>query len=1714
MGIRVAPPETPTVAAPAPAVAAPAPRVLAAPAPRPVSRSVRRTPAPSKPEVPELPQPDPLDPLEQIMHPRTLVRDMLENPRDPDTSYAGPGSGAIPVLDAADFRAAEGVGRDMGAVNAQGEYDPEQADPTEKVLPAMVDQKMRDKATGLLRDKSLRDVFSHGDSTKWVQTRQQQLLNNRFSGAGPKDEAERVKANDEAYWRAVDELATLATVGYTGGPVPLPLDARPDSSLWGNLMGKKVELLGKDQKGNLVLRTQNDLGWAVDVLSVPQNLFSATGIPEAGIQAVFGRKPGAPVPEISLDLNNDYAHDVLAERRSFSDMARDADPQSALAKGVLYTSTLAGDILFPDLLLVGGKALKVPAKGAELLAKTERGARAVEGARAATLGLRSAVGAVGKGDVVAHLDDLARAEEDAARALDEVVPPRERRVSEDSVTEVAGDLGADLVEEASTAERAARYADEVERATAGTRKVSAPLAREVERRTMAAISEAAAQGGELDLRLVERAVMDGGREVRTVPELVRRLGEVAAETTVPAERAALSRLLDAVHTARVRAIASVRTGLEAGAEGVDKARGATTMLASSMLPADRPSALRSLAEAVGLRGDAGAKAVEKAARAGTLVLDAEDVAGLTSQIQKQVGEAGIRSPAVLDAIPKVGKPVTVQDLARLDEAVSKARRVARVGTSVAETTWRAVKPELLGARHATWLADRLALPLRGADEAKPFLDAGLSRAVREATIRARRGVDAAVADASKLRTEAQAADYLAGAPVRAKSGQNLVTSGQSHISLFVNALRLRLADAAAVREAAYSFVRDADLSALQRSKSAKLDELSNWLLHQLAAGKDWSDAGAVAKLVSGLREETARVVGSASEEGWRRLAAVVAAHGQQLPVAEELLGAGVVLTGRDRQALLDTMGASRGMGHLPSAAERALAEGDIARLEAAEAVIAQARENYEAVVAKWGRPVFTRIHRVKAAEKIAEAQRIVDRAEVLRKLEASTVAPSARRTTSLADAERAADVSSRVRPRRPDEDLVRYVDDAPPTVVGRVAGADAERMRRVTRLVQGEGYVPAYVREQLAESLSRASARRGAPESALLGLYKRGVTRGIWLASPRYNLFNFFGDAEQTFLAHGAAVAAKNTVRSALQQAMSLPVVGQALAITGRSEAARSALSAAGDLLVSPGKVGQVLSTMKRTGSLRAAMQEASKISEVNRVLEGTDEVFRLGDRMVSGKQLRDAAVRGGVLDSQAAALVAEETERGVKILDEAAKLSSLPGRASEVVKESVQDVVEGIGERQRVGLFVSLVERGADPEEAAEGVVRALYDYKYSLSEGERTGLMRWLLPWWAWQKNAYRQMTDTLLSPMGAYKVKVMTTAPDSVAEWASWFGEERDVDPLGVRVGAMDEGHREAYHRLVQYLTDAGLDPEEMRVALYEVAPLGSESGGIASWPGVDQQLLDDYDAVAPYLVPPPGAVDVRSYEQSRPMVRARPSDDEVRALWESPNARVADYYAYLLPPSMAESYFNWAGAYAGMVSAALGGAVDTAREGSLPGGKNVLTMASQQVDPMRVPLAGLVLSTLAGKKVVVPVSSLLGQGLAAIDAADVLPAKNRAGALLTTERDEDVAERGRAPVKYAITNPMLALAYQSMLQPVASLDAWERDVEAAMRDPSWRTALKLGIGLPSADIEPAGTPTSESYQVGEGMNVLPTARQPVGAAPAARAPSTDQSYAGER
>jgi len=136
-----------------------------------------------------------------------------------------------------------------------------------------------------------------------------------------------------------------------------------------------------------------------------------------------------------------------------------------------------------------------------------------------------------------------------------------------------------------------------------------------------------------------------------------------------------------------------------------------------------------------------------------------------------------------------------------------------------------------------------------------------------------------------------------------------------------------------------------------------------------------------------------------------------------------------------------------------------------------------------------------------------------------------------------------------------------------------------------------------------------------------------------------------------------------------------------------------------------------------------------------------------------------------------------------------------------DIPARGIANIAEAIGARQRAGLFALLLDQGLPPKQAAEGVIKALYDYRMSMSNLDKSIVTKMLFPFWRWQKNANRQLLGAFTSPKGMYRLGAWLRGRGEVSELVDSFYE--DYDEFGVARGRMTADERQAYDNLRVYL-----------------------------------------------------------------------------------------------------------------------------------------------------------------------------------------------------------------------------------------------------------------------------------------------------------------------
>lgn len=1460
----------------------------------------------------------------------------------------------------------------------------------------MADDDFAEKVRGITYGDGFGSKAS--DAAKYIDGRNTYLYNKAVDARGGEasvPEAERNALAAEAREQAIRELASLKTVGLWTSSWVLPegdkdpskmteaerqaFNAPPSAldyvtgTIWGKnskaALTPRTELVGSDSKGFPVYRQESPASYGMGLLSTGITPVVATGLPDAAAQAVFGKRPGAEEAKVLSPLSTEYrqrAEKMLRERRLYSDVSLDTNPETMAGTVAVNLLGITGDVISAD-----------PVSGAVIPALT-KGSRALGAATRVTSNLERDSAAIVKG--LDEVDDLAK----------KVGTPAS-------------------LEDAST------LATKVEQKAGRT---SSALAAEVENRTLAALGdEIAAMPDDVRAavtKLVARGETSGKGVVggkyanpQTVAELTDNVlrsfrydaNKGAAKSAAVADDAkVVSAYVDAVTRARSRAIESIRQDVKIQKAAVDTVPkslpgkvaafvgdgkysealhaggfGSADAVGEALLPAGMraPTTSRQVSK---LRSH-----VAEVVQDGTLVLDDAQRATMKASLQKAYNTA---IPDHL--VPASGSVVKASDLAAIDKwAANLTKPVDRAAVLVPKLTsseWLTrigMNPQNIAVKTVQTMLNRVAdvaggvggmarAAIVGADETRAWKDAGLTDAARKAGIEASRAVEAAVADVAKLGDVDDVAAYLAGTPRNA--GKGLSTGGLNHLEAFAQADALGLVDTSARKALATAFVPEG-VVLTDRQVRALLEVLDAPMTTPRA-------------LIAKLKVATMDVIGSGVElapGGAHQVGAVVAGYGSTLHVWEKWLGEGVVLT----------------------------------------------EKQYEDLVSYWTGGV----------------------GRDGRTLEGARGASVVGVKPSLYDGK----------------------------VIENNLGLSPEVGEALRSVVGTKVYVPAMVREQVSKAVLNSLSAPGTTDAGRVALriFARGVTRGTWITSPRHHLYNYYGDFEQIALSHGWSTAIRSNTEVLLQQLMAVPVAGQIAATLGKGRVQR-------DILSLPEKASEIVTAVRNAAAARVPALDSLLFSAqthvgVNAILDGGKETTRLGGKYYTYEELRRAAIRGGVFDSFDVAELARQVNslspNWVERVSEANPLS-----------RSVQEVAEGIGERRRVGLYRLLLEGGATPEQAAKGVVDALYDYKHSVADAER-GMLRYFLPFWSWQKNANRQMLGAIFTPAGAYRIRALSVAGSDAAKITSTLMQ--DDDGYGALTGQMPPDALAAYDKSVSYLKGLGLSGPQITYVLNRgdlgtsVAPFGfgtdpsGEVGG--EWPatapnGAERPTADEASSFAEYMLQPAGDLAEPSYYADRPKVRVRAPSNPFHA---SGKADLSQYYAYLLPPSASEAALNWGGTLTGAVLTAAAGLVGNNRMGE----RSPVVVAQEVFNVSRSPVLGPVIASGTNVERAGPPTKLksraFGQVLAPMELASV---PNR--------------EAGR----YTLEGPLLQAAY-TMIPGVQDFDRGLALAELFIdrgEPEQARRQLEVLLGVPSADFNPRAVAGQEVKDTLPALNKIPQDR----------------------
>jgi hypothetical protein len=537
-------------------------------------------------------------------------------------------------------------------------------------------------------------------------------------------------------------------------------------------------------------------------------------------------------------------------------------------------------------------------------------------------------------------------------------------------------------------------------------------------------------------------------------------------------------------------------------------------------------------------------------------------------------------------------------------------------------------------------------------------------------------------------------------------------------------------------------------------------------------------------------------------------------------------------------------------------------------------------------------------------------------------------------------------------------------------------------------------YIPRQARERMAASLSRATFRPSEQVTAgdafdvMFRYMKLRMTRGNFFIRQRYFMMNTVDHFNAMAYTAGFGVAAASTARVIAQDLIVLPGFRELIELSRRIPGAESA-PFVGKYLT-PYAMEKIRANLQSGGDVVAqkigTMLSVSKYRvEVNPILEGSEGVFEIGGKVYRHRDIRDIAVEEGVFASFDTRELQRVILREGQFVQTAVGDSSLATASKSRLalfknvladwERSTTDIAEAWGERERLGAMVTLMEFGYDPRVAARLTTQALFNYSQSMTKGDRAWYVGILLPFWAFQKNANRQVFDLMFSPWGAYRMMAIKRMRDRSADLLTNILYNTTVDDYGIDVDSMPPELQDSYYGIITAFEQSygpnGPSPEQKRAMRYLLAgrAMDVEKGKLMMASAEIQRLrmaggFADLQKFAPFSIPEPSASGRSGYVRDRSGVAVTFPRTEATRIYYS---MLGDNHAYMelfWPESTIEAGMRWHTQVAATMLLTTAKGVDALTPVDLtPYGideVSILGVAKPILDPERSPVLGPLLA----------------------------------------------------------------------------------------------------------------------------------------------------------
>jgi hypothetical protein len=252
-----------------------------------------------------------------------------------------------------------------------------------------------------------------------------------------------------------------------------------------------------------------------------------------------------------------------------------------------------------------------------------------------------------------------------------------------------------------------------------------------------------------------------------------------------------------------------------------------------------------------------------------------------------------------------------------------------------------------------------------------------------------------------------------------------------------------------------------------------------------------------------------------------------------------------------------------------------------------------------------------------------------------------------------------------------------------------------------------------------------------------------------------------------------------------------------------RQKAADAAADAASRGMFDPSVraiwLGEPVTVRTPAGAMTA--QELRAVAQTYGVLSSFDTAVRSNANfaLLVGMSIEDARKNPA---KAARAFLAANPDTPPSV---AREIMRSPWKFVNFMADTTTNTIETVGQIERLSMYVTLMRDGLDPVSAARASAAVLYNYGRTVHGVDRSLILRFFLPFWAWSKNNNRRMLDLGATAQGLVALKRMRRYYQGTFSLMQNVVDAYGTDEYGIDARAMTPTQRDFYWSMVGALED---------------------------------------------------------------------------------------------------------------------------------------------------------------------------------------------------------------------------------------------------------------------------------------------------------------------